>query len=173
MRNSNLIAIVACFSGLGLCACESKPATPAVTADTATATDAAVSADGTTAADGAASSDAKAADAAGDAPAGADAVTAADTVAADTATVADAAMAADTVAADVAAVDIGAEVAPGNPCTAAGGTIATQKCCSSASDYPNTCAIGACGCGPADSKDVATCNCGAGKCWDGKDCVKQ
>ncbi|MSQ85008.1 MAG: hypothetical protein EXR77_19395 [Myxococcales bacterium] len=172
MRNSNLIALVACLAGLGLCACESKPTTPVATADTATAIDAAVSADGTTPADGGANSDAKAADAAGDAPAGdgamaGDASTAADTV------VADMAIAADTAVVDMAAVDTGAEVAPGNPCTAAGGTIATQKCCSSASDYPNTCAIGACGCGPAASKDVATCNCGAGKCWDGKVCVKQ
>jgi len=56
-------------------------------------------------------------------------------------------------------------------CTASGGTVVTGKCCTSASDFPNSCLIGACGCGPNDSKDTKTCDCGLDKCFDGTRCV--
>jgi hypothetical protein len=51
-------------------------------------------------------------------------------------------------------------------CTLSGGAVTTQSCCGSASDFPNTCTIGACGCSPENSHDVKVCDCGAGKCWD-------
>ena len=58
-------------------------------------------------------------------------------------------------------------------CTNSGGTVTTTSCCLSASDFPSSCVVGACGCAPADSHDVKTCNCGAGKCFDGNKCVAQ
>ncbi|NYZ78880.1 hypothetical protein H0N99_01915 [Candidatus Micrarchaeota archaeon] len=51
-------------------------------------------------------------------------------------------------------------------CLSSGGTIATQSCCLSAGDFPNTCLIGACGCSSDNSHNVKACNCGEGKCWD-------
>lgn len=56
-------------------------------------------------------------------------------------------------------------------CLDSGGAIETSSCCQSASDFPNSCIIGACGCAPASSHQVKTCNCGAGKCFDGNACV--
>ena len=56
-------------------------------------------------------------------------------------------------------------------CRASGGTIGTQLCCGSALDFPNTCAIGSCGCSPQNSKETDVCNCGEGKCFDGNSCV--
>ncbi len=62
-------------------------------------------------------------------------------------------------------------VSPDQACVSAGGTVITQLCCGSASDFPNTCAIGACGCSPSNSHDVKVCDCGEGKCWDGTKCA--
>ena len=59
----------------------------------------------------------------------------------------------------------------GQACTDSGGLVATAMCCSSASDYPNTCLIGACGCSPDNSHAVKTCVCGEGQCFDGVACV--
>jgi len=56
-------------------------------------------------------------------------------------------------------------------CTNSGGTVTTKLCCVSASDFPNTCLIGACGCAPTDSHEVKFCDCGDGKCWDGTKCA--
>ncbi len=56
-------------------------------------------------------------------------------------------------------------------CLLSGGTVETSLCCASASDFPNVCLIGACGCSPADSHQVKVCNCGEGKCFDGSGCV--
>ncbi|MBM4345724.1 MAG: hypothetical protein FJ100_20310 [Deltaproteobacteria bacterium] len=164
-------------------ACEDKPGGSAATADTAPSSDTAVAKDAA-AGDGAASTDTQAQ--AGDAKADG---TAADTTAADVAgidtTAADTAApdtaapdtaAPDTavadVAQDVAAVDAAAEVAPGNPCVVAGGTVETQNCCKATADFPNLCAIGACGCSPDNSKATLVCKCPDGKCFDGKSCVK-
>ena len=47
----------------------------------------------------------------------------------------------------------------------------TSSCCASSGDFPNTCLIGACGCAPANSHQVKTCDCGPGKCFDGSACV--
>ena len=35
-------------------------------------------------------------------------------------------------------------------------------CCQSASDFPNNCLIGACGCSPDNSHSVKVCDCGEG-----------
>ncbi len=56
-------------------------------------------------------------------------------------------------------------------CTSTGGTVGTALCCTSASDFPNRCLTGACGCAPSSSKDVKVCNCPSGKCFDGTGCV--
>lgn len=58
-------------------------------------------------------------------------------------------------------------------CKAAGGTVTTQLCCLSSSDFPNTCLIGACGCSPTDSHAVKVCDCGENKCWGGSTCQNQ
>ena len=51
-------------------------------------------------------------------------------------------------------------------CVKSGGRVTTQLCCESASDFPNTCLIGACGCSLDNSKEVKVCDCGEGNCWD-------
>jgi hypothetical protein len=56
-------------------------------------------------------------------------------------------------------------------CIDSGGIVTTQTCCSSVSAFPNTCLIGACGCAPANSKNVQFCDCGVGMCFDGNSCV--
>ena len=58
-------------------------------------------------------------------------------------------------------------------CTGSGGTVANASCCTSASDFPNTCLIGACGCSAENSHEVSTCECGEGKCFNGNRCVNQ
>jgi hypothetical protein len=69
-----------------------------------------------------------------------------------------------------AAADDGA-FDPERGCTASGGMVSTSNCCRSADNFPNTCAIGACGCGPNDSHEVKTCECPAGTCFDGLRCA--
>jgi hypothetical protein len=51
-------------------------------------------------------------------------------------------------------------------CVDSGGTVTTRLCCASAPDFPDTCAIGACGCPPQSSHEVRVCDCGAGTCFD-------
>jgi hypothetical protein len=51
-------------------------------------------------------------------------------------------------------------------CTSTGGTVTTNLCCTSVSDFPNTCLIGACGCAPSSSHTVNVCSCPATKCFD-------
>ncbi len=58
-------------------------------------------------------------------------------------------------------------------CIAAGGKVAKNSCCKAVADFPNLCLIGACGCSPANSKEIKVCDCGAGKCFNGKECVGQ
>jgi len=58
-----------------------------------------------------------------------------------------------------------------NSCTASGGTVTTGICCKSAGSFPDTCLIGACGCSAENSKQVKTCDCGQGKCFNGTACV--
>jgi len=58
-------------------------------------------------------------------------------------------------------------------CTESGGTVATSLCCKSVDDFPDNCAIGACGCAPDQSHEVKVCNCGGTDemCWNGATCV--
>jgi hypothetical protein len=56
-------------------------------------------------------------------------------------------------------------------CTDSGGTATNLSCCKSAKEFPNTCVIGACGCSTENSKQVRTCDCGPGKCFNGTACV--
>ena len=56
-------------------------------------------------------------------------------------------------------------------CINSGGIDINASCCQSASDYPNNCAIGACGCSPDNSKLVHYCDCGPNKCWSGSTCT--
>lgn len=58
-----------------------------------------------------------------------------------------------------------------SPCQLAGGTVQTASCCNSASDFPNTCLVGACGCAPEESHQVSVCECLANQCFDGSQCV--
>jgi hypothetical protein len=48
-------------------------------------------------------------------------------------------------------------------CTSTGGTVSTASCCANGTaSFPDTCSIGACGCAPADSRLMNTCNCPGG-----------
>lgn len=59
-------------------------------------------------------------------------------------------------------------------CLASGGVVTASLCCSGlTSDFPDLCAIGACGCSPSNSKTISTCQCGTNRCWDGQSCVSQ
>jgi hypothetical protein len=60
----------------------------------------------------------------------------------------------------------GCTIAEEQGCVASGGTVTTAMCCATAPDFPDTCAIGACGCSPQSSHDVGFCDCGAGACFD-------
>lgn len=62
---------------------------------------------------------------------------------------------------------------PEQRCLASGGSVASALCCASAGDFPDTCGVGACGCGPGASAEVHVCNCGAGSCFDGNQCVSR
>ena len=55
-------------------------------------------------------------------------------------------------------------------CTSSGGRIELASCCGNVGDYPNTCAIGACGCAPQDSHQVKICTCLMGQCFNGQTC---
>lgn len=62
-------------------------------------------------------------------------------------------------------------------CVAAGGQVEETLCCGGANaetqtSFPNLCVIGACGCAPKYSRPTKICNCGEGKCFDGKACVQ-
>jgi hypothetical protein len=72
--------------------------------------------------------------------------------------------------------DVGAfEVQPpaAESCTQSGGTVSTGLCCQAVESFPNTCAIGACGCAPDASHEVAFCICPTNTCFDGESCVAQ
>ena len=58
-------------------------------------------------------------------------------------------------------------------CNNTGGKAVTATCCASTEDFPNTCAIGACGCAPASSHEVQSCECPSGQCFlPGTGCTK-
>jgi hypothetical protein len=56
-------------------------------------------------------------------------------------------------------------------CLIYGGKITTSSCCAAASDFPNICLVGTCGCSSTDSHQIKTCDCGEGKCFNGSECV--
>lgn len=56
-------------------------------------------------------------------------------------------------------------------CIDSGGSVETSLCCESASDFPNLCLIGACGCSPEYSHSILVCQCPEGMCFDGTACV--
>ena len=62
---------------------------------------------------------------------------------------------------------------PAEGCLQSGGTISTGLCCQAVESFPNTCAIGACGCAPDASHEVAICICPTNTCFDGESCVAQ
>jgi hypothetical protein len=56
-------------------------------------------------------------------------------------------------------------------CIDSGGTATTTSCCNSISDFPNSCISNICECLPGDVKNIKTCDCGKGKCFNGGECV--
>ena len=56
-------------------------------------------------------------------------------------------------------------------CIDSGGTVTTAMCCESTDDFPDDCAIGACGCAPEYSHEVKLCNCGEESCFNGEKCA--
>merc|ERR1712032_1164118 len=57
-------------------------------------------------------------------------------------------------------------------CVSSGGTVGSQPCCAGIDAFPDTCIMGACGCGPDASEDKPVCVCPEGKCFDGTSCVE-
>jgi hypothetical protein len=81
---------------------------------------------------------------------------------------------------ECASVDGGQDAAPNGDasspaalCTATGGQVSSALCCNSATDFPNSCATGACGCATSNSHTVSTCTCAAGCFMPGVGCVVQ
>jgi len=70
---------------------------------------------------------------------------------------------------DVGAFEV--QPPPAESCTQSGGTVSTGLCCQAVESFPNTCTIGACGCGPDASHEVAVCICPTNTCFDGERCV--
>lgn len=56
-------------------------------------------------------------------------------------------------------------------CLDSGGTVSSAFCCLTTGDFPNTCAVGACGCPPEGSHLVNVCECEPDECFDGLACV--
>lgn len=57
-------------------------------------------------------------------------------------------------------------------CAESGGNVSAAWCCKSSGNFPNLCAIGACGCSPENSHEIRFCSCGENKCFNGKKCVE-
>jgi len=75
---------------------------------------------------------------------------------------------------DGAMCDVGSfelQPPPAEGCTQSGGTVSTASCCQAIESFPNTCTIGACGCGPDASHEVDVCICPANTCFDGESCT--
>lgn len=59
-------------------------------------------------------------------------------------------------------------------CEASGGKIEIITCyCSGPKNFFNSCLIGGCACTPDPkySREIKTCDCGEGRCFDGDECV--
>jgi len=56
---------------------------------------------------------------------------------------------------------------PADKCIETGGAVTTTLCCDSATDFPNTCGVGACACPPQSSHNIQTCDCRSqSRCFD-------
>lgn len=75
------------------------------------------------------------------------------------------------VAGDARPADASSPGTPEELCLETGGAVTTQSCCSGAIPFPDSCAIGACGCAPASSVPVSVCSCSAGCYATGLGCV--
>jgi hypothetical protein len=65
----------------------------------------------------------------------------------------------------------GADGGPAELCAATGGTLGSQLCCGGVTDFPDTCAVGNCGCSPSASHEVQVCLCPEPRCYaPGKGC---
>jgi hypothetical protein len=63
-------------------------------------------------------------------------------------------------------------VVDGTSCVNTSGQVSAGLCCSDTGDFPDTCAVGACSCSPANSHTVNTCVCPSGTCFlPGLGCV--
>lgn len=58
-------------------------------------------------------------------------------------------------------------------CLNSGGEVVKTDCCEGTEDFPNLCQIEACDCSPENSQQVKTCDCGAGKCFNGEKCIER
>jgi hypothetical protein len=62
---------------------------------------------------------------------------------------------------------------PALACRNSGGVSSVSLCCNGVGDFPDTCAVGACGCAPSASHEVNICRCGTDRCFDGMRCVRR
>ena len=60
---------------------------------------------------------------------------------------------------------------PRTGCIETGGTEYYPMCCPGIADFPVTCGADPCGCPEIESHNVAACDCGEGRCFDGLCCV--
>jgi hypothetical protein len=60
---------------------------------------------------------------------------------------------------------------PRTGCIETGGTEFYPLCCPGVADFPVTCGADPCGCPEIESHNVAACDCGEGRCFDGLCCV--
>lgn len=189
LRRAGYPAVLAALAGWALVACEETKTSSTATADTTNDIQLDASGDGASGSD-AAGSDGATADTLNPDATGSDAAVldgnggdadAVPDVPQDTADTTDTtspdatdATGTDAVAVDTQAPDVAQDALPGDKeaaCIASGGTVQTSKCCGATSDFPNLCAVGACGCAPEYSKDTKVCSCPSAKCFDGAACV--
>lgn len=65
----------------------------------------------------------------------------------------------------------GCPPSPRERCLASGGTVTSGLCCIGVGDFPDTCAIGVCGCAPDFSEEALLCDCGPERCFGARGCV--
>jgi hypothetical protein len=62
-------------------------------------------------------------------------------------------------------IDDGNDSINAQACTTTGGQIQNNLCCTGASNFPDSCGVGACSCSPANLKVVDSCVCPSGACF--------
>jgi hypothetical protein len=60
---------------------------------------------------------------------------------------------------------------PAQTCKATGGKVVSVMACKTASNYANWCLSGGYTCSLTDSHLIKSCQCAAGKCWNGATCA--